>query len=291
MKKRKKHTYKPEIIDSHSPVISDPMQAYLQEIGKFPVLNKKEEEKLTKEFYKTRDPRVAQLLAQSNLRFVVKIAAEYTKFGSKLIELVQEGNMGLLHAIKEFNPYKEVRLITYAVWWIRGYIQEYLLRQYSLVRIGTNAKQRKLFYLLRKQQEQLKQIPYRDSIKLLEHSGFKEKEVQSMQQRINFRDMSLDQPVSEGHAAFLMDIQEDKEESAFEDKLNLFQEEQLMLKTIKQIRPKLKDKELFILENRLLSDKPMTLQEIGHKFSVTREAIRQIESKLIEKIKTKMTNS
>jgi len=291
MKKRKKQTYKPEIIDSHSPVISDPMQAYLQEIGKFPVLNKKEEEKLTKEFYKTRDPRVAQLLAQSNLRFVVKIAAEYTKFGSKLIELVQEGNMGLLHAIKEFNPYKEVRLITYAVWWIRGYIQEYLLRQYSLVRIGTNAKQRKLFYLLRKQQEQLKQIPYRDSIKLLEHSGFKEKEVQSMQQRINFRDMSLDQPVSEGHATFLMDIQEDKEESAFEDKLNLFQEEQLMLKTIKQIRPKLKDKELFILENRLLSDKPMTLQEIGHKFSVTREAIRQIESKLIEKIKTKMTNS
>ncbi|MDE0118429.1 MAG: RNA polymerase factor sigma-32 [Bdellovibrionales bacterium] len=292
MKKKKKKEHPAEVMRSHAPVVSDPMQLYLQEISQFPVLSKKEEEKLSKQFYETKDPNIARLLAQANLRFVVKIAAEYTRFGARLIDLVQEGNVGLLHAIKEFNPYKEVRLITYAVWWIRGYIQEYLLRQYSLVRIGTSAKQRKLFYLLRKQQEQLNQaLPYgADTQQLLTHSGFKEKEVQDMRQRLNVRDLSLDQPLSENSTSTLLDIQPQVEEESMEDNLSFFQEEEMMRKSIKNIRSKLNTKELFILDKRLLSDHPLTLQEIGKKFSVTREAIRQVESRLIKKIKDQMVH-
>ena len=288
MKKKKSQTYKPEVIQSNAPVLSDPMQLYLQEIGKFPVLSKEEEEKLSKQFYETKDPRIAKALAQANLRFVVKIAAEYTRFGSRLIDLVQEGNIGLLHAVKEFNPYKGVRLITYAVWWIRGYIQEYLMRQYSLVRIGTNAKQKKLFYLLRKQQEQLAQLPYHESKKLLTHSGFKEKEIQAMQQRLKSRDLSLDQPISENNSSNILDTQTHEEEPSLEENLNFLQEKTFLKKSIKQLRPNLNKKELLILEKRLLSDTPLTLQEIGKQFSVTREAIRQVESRLMKKIKDQM---
>ena len=290
MKKKKKKTYQAEIVRSDAPVLNDPVQIYLKEISQFPVLSKEEEEKLSKQFYENKDPRIARLLAQANLRFVVKIAAEYTRFGARLIDLVQEGNIGLLHAIKEFNPYKEVRLITYAVWWIRGYIQEYLLRQYSLVRIGTSAKQRKLFYLLRKQQEQLSQaqLSYQKNTQLLTHSGFKEKEVQIMRQRLNARDLSLDQPISGDSDSTLLDMQAHIEEDSIEENLSLFQEKQIMRKSIERIRPKLNTKELFILDKRLLSDTPLTLQEIGQKFSVTREAIRQVESRLIKKIKDQM---
>ncbi len=290
-KKKSKKAYKTEVIRSGTPVVSDPVQAYLNEIGKFPVLSKEEEEELSKKFYESKDPKIAQALAQANLRFVVKIAAEYTRFGSRLIDLVQEGNIGLLHAIKEFNPYKGVRLITYAVWWIRGYIQEYLMRQYSLVRIGTTAKQRKLFYLLRKQQEQLAQLPYKEDMKLLTHSGFKEKEVHTMRQRLKERDLSLDQPIVGNSNANLLEAQTNTEDNSLEEKINFSQEKILMQKSIKELRPSLNTKELFILENRLLSDSPLTLQQIGTHFSVTREAIRQMENRLINKIKDQMTGS
>lgn len=286
-KQKKKTPYPVEIIHSSTPVFNDPTQTYLKEIGNFPVLSKEEEEKLSKQFYETKDPQIAQALAQANLRFVVKIAAEYTRFGSRLIDLIQEGNIGLLHAIKEFNPYKGVRLITYAVWWIRGYIQEYLMRQYSLVRIGTSAKQKKLFYLLKKQQEKLTQLPDQANTKLLTHSGFKEKEVQEMQQRITGRDFSLDQPVGEN--SDILDAKAGEEaERSLEDNLNFLQEKNLLKECIKSLRPDLTDKELFILDNRLLSDSPFTLQKIGEKFSVTREYIRQVERSLIQKIKDQM---
>ena len=292
MKKKKlKKAYKTEVIHSGTLVVSDPVQAYLNEIGKFPILSKEEEEELSKKFYESKDPKMAQALAQANLRFVVKIAAEYTRFGSRLIDLVQEGNIGLLHAIKEFNPYKGVRLITYAVWWIRGYIQEYLMRQYSLVRIGTTAKQRKLFYLLRKQQEQLARLPYKEDMKLLTHSGFKEKEVQTMRQRLTERDLSLDQPIAGNSNANLLETQTNIEDNSLEEKINFSQEKNLMQKSIEELRPSLNTKELFILENRLLSDSPLTLQKIGTHFSVTREAIRQVENRLLKKIKDQMTGS
>ena len=275
------------------PALNDPIQLYLKEISHFPVLSKEKEEKISKEFYNTRNPQLAQQLASANLRFVVKIAVEYTRFGARLMDLIQEGNMGLLHAIKEFNPYKGVCLITYAVWWIRGYIQEYLMRQYSLVRIGTNAKQRKLFYLLKKEREQMAQLIYQDGAPLLPPAGFKEKEVQQMRQRIKERDLSLDQPVTEKGSTQLIDIQPSPPESSIEEKLGFFQEKEMLLKSLKKLRPSLNKKEKYILKNRLLSSSPLTLHKIGQHFSVSREAVRQAENRLLKKIKKLMnqTNS
>ena len=273
---------------SKIPALKDPVQLYLQEISRFPVLSKQEERKISEEFYQTRDPQLARQLVTANLRFVVKIAAEYTRFGARLMDLIQEGNMGLLHAIKEFNPYKGACLITYAVWWIRGYMQEYLMRQYSLVRMGTNAKQRKLFYLLRKEQEQMAQLPYQEGTKLLLTPNFKEQEVENMRQRLKERDLSLDQPLSTESATRFMELQSSTAGPSVEENLNFFQEKKILQKSIAQLHPTLNKKEKFILKNRLLSDSPFTLNEIGQHFSVTREAVRQVESRLIKKIKNLM---
>ena len=270
---------------SRIPAQLNPIQLYLKQISQYPILKKEEELALSQKFYETKDPQIAKILAQSNLRFVVKIAAEYTRFGARLIDMVQEGNIGLLHAIKEFNPYKGVRLITYAVWWIRGYIQEYLMRQYSMVRIGTNAKQKKLFYLLKKQHEQLQQLSPEEGVKLITHMGdFKKQEVQAMQQRLSNRDLSLDQPASDGNYS-LLDQHSEGTENNMEDQINFQQQRQIMHKGIDKLRPSLNNKEVFVLEHRLLASEPLTLQEIGQKFSITREAVRQIESRLIQKIR------
>lgn len=265
----------------------DPIALYLQEIVKYPVLSKKEELILSKKFWKTKDPHIAKILTQANLRFVVKIAMEYTQFGAQLMDLIQEGNIGLLQAIKQFNPYKNVRLITYAVWWIKGYIQEYLMRQYSLVRIGTNAKQRKLFYLLRKEQEQLKNLPSAYNKNYLTYT--KDSEIQNFQQRLNSKDISLDQKISQDSSIRLMDLQYKEDELSLEESLNLLQEKHVMQHILTKLRPTLNSKELFILDNRLLSASPLTLQTIGKKYSVTREYIRQIEKQLKQKIKTQIT--
>ena len=133
-------------LDSKAIATTDPVSMYLAEIRKYPLLTREQEEELAKKYYETKDPLMAQAMVTANLRFVVKVAADYSRFGARMIDLIQEGNMGLMHAVREFNPYKGVRLITYAVWWIRGYIQEYLMKQYALVKIGTTQNQKKLFY-------------------------------------------------------------------------------------------------------------------------------------------------
>jgi RNA polymerase sigma-32 factor len=120
------------------PEVQDTLASYLAQVSKYPLLTRDQEQEIAQRYKEYGDPKDAEILITSNLRFVVKVAAEYAKFGAKLIDLIQEGNMGLIHAVKEFNPYRGVRLITYAVWWIRGYIQDYLMKQYSMVKIGTS---------------------------------------------------------------------------------------------------------------------------------------------------------
>ena len=191
-----------EPLESHLPVATsttekgltttDPVSLYLSEIRKYPLLSREEELELAKKYYETKDPQVAQKLITSNLRFVVKIAAEYSRFGARMIDLVQEGNMGLMTAVKDFNPYKGVRLITYAVWWIRGYIQEYLMKQYSMVRIGTTQNQKKLFYQLQKEKEALEALSENpEQLKLLStRMGIPEDEVKMMAQRRGHHDVT-----------------------------------------------------------------------------------------------------
>lgn len=258
----------------------------MAEIGRYPLLTREQERELAVRYRETGDPKAAEKLVTSNLRFVVKIAAEYTKFGARLIDLVQEGNVGLMHAVKEFNPYKGVRLITYAVWWIRGYIQEYLMRQYSMVRIGTTANQRKLFYQLQREREKLEREGLEQGIAQLSgRLGVSEEEVEEMHKRLTSRDISLDAPVNEEGSSRLLDLQAEPDPVRMDDQLGTKEELGILREKIDELRPTLSEKELFLLDERLLADEPLTLQEIGDKYGTTREAVRQMENRLMLKIK------
>ena len=267
----------------------DPVAVYLRELRKYPLITKEKELELAKKYYDTKDPQAAQELITSNLRFVVKVAAEYSKFGARLIDLVQEGNMGLMHAVREFNPYKGVRLITYAVWWIRGYIQEYLMKQYSLVKIGTTQNQKKLFYRLQKEKEALDALGEKPSIALISSKlGIPEEEVQEMSRRIQGRDVSLNQPISGENSSTLIDSQ--RSQNLDMDEVIGNQEEiNILKKHIDSLIPTLNPREKILLEERLLADEPLTLQEIGEKYGITREAVRQAEARLMKKIKDKIS--
>jgi RNA polymerase sigma-32 factor len=266
---------------------ADPIATYLAEIRRYPLLTKEQEQELAIRYRETGDAKAAELLVTSNLRFVVKVAAEYSRFGAKLIDLVQEGNVGLMHAVKEFNPYRGVRLITYAVWWIRGYIQEYLMRQYSLVRIGTTQNQRKLFYRLQRERDSLDKAGQEPNYALIAgRLGVSPEEVESMSQRLSGRDVSLSQPIGgENSTASLLDF-EASHDLAADEELGHAEELQVLQENIDRIRPKLSEKETYILEKRLLSDDPQTLQEIGEHYGITREAVRQLEARLIGKLRT-----
>jgi RNA polymerase sigma-32 factor len=264
---------------------------YLNEVRKYPVLSKEEEQKVAKKYYDTKDPAAGELLVKSNLRFVVKVAAEYSKFSNRMIDLIQEGNVGLMHAVKEFNPYKGNRLITYAVWWIRGYMQEFLMRQFSMVRIGTTANQRKLFYQLQKQKAELEQMSSPDRILELSHQlGIPEDEITEMVKRITSRDVSMDKPVGDEDNGISLGslLRKDDGSLAMDDKLALDEQIELLKEAIERVRPDLSEKEMIILEERILNDEPLTLQEIGEKYKISREAVRQNEVRLISKIKAEL---
>jgi RNA polymerase sigma-32 factor len=287
----------PEIIEPNAApkneaglVISDPLTRYMSEIRRYPLLSKEEEYALAVRLKEHGDREAAQKLVTANLRFVVKIAAEYSKFGAKLIDLVQEGNVGLMHAVREFNPYKGVRLITYAVWWIRGQIQEYLMRHYSMVRIGTTAQQRKLFYELQKERDKLERMGFEAGIAQLSgRLGIPEEEIKEVGERVLNRDISLSLPVGdESRGQELIDLQADANEVLADEELANKEQLELLKTNIEKIKPELSERENYILENRLLSDEPMTLQEIGDKYKITREAARQMETRLIQKIRKNM---
>ncbi len=286
----------PEIVESGeiastAITTTDPLSRYLQEIRRYPLLTREEEKRLALLYREKGDPKAAEILVTSNLRFVVKVAAEYTRFGAKLIDLIQEGNVGLMHAVREFNPYKDVRLITYAVWWIRGYIQEYLMRQYSLVRIGTTPTQRKLFYQLQRQKEELDRMgPAAAVAQISGRLGVAPEEVRNMQQRLGSRDVSLDKPVSDSQEETFINLQAAAEEISTDDQLGNMQQLHLLRDQIEGLRPDLNEREQMVLDERLLAEDPLTLQEIGEKYQITREAVRQIEQRLIEKLRLRLND-
>lgn len=276
---------------SKSVTTLDPLSLYLREIQSYPVLSREEEKQVATKYYETKDAASAETLVRSNLRFVVKIAAEYAKFSAKMIDLIQEGNVGLMHAVKEYNPYKGNRLITYAVWWIRGYIQEYLMRQFSLVRIGTTANQRKLFYQLRRQKEELEKMNSPEKIReLSQQLGIPEDEVSEMAKRMSSRDVSLDKPIDgdEDSASLGSLLKKTDGTVPIDDQLALAEQIENLKDAIDRVRPHLTEKEKIILEERVLNDEPLTLQEIGEKYKITREAVRQNEVRLINKIKKEL---
>lgn len=273
-------------VDSSSALVpTDALSQYLAEIRKYPLLTPEEEKSLAIRYYEKGDPIAAEKLVTSNLRFVVKIALEYAKMGAKLMDIIQEGNVGLMHAVKEYNPYKGVKLITYAVWWIRGYIREYLLKQFSVVKIATTQNQKKLFYNLEKEKKKL-QLEGKDFSPALlgTRMGIPEQDIELMNQRLNSKDVSLDTPVDDDGNTLFIDTQSGKSSNP-ELELEVLELIDLLKEKIEEIRPKLNPKELDILENRILADEPQTLQEIGERHGITRERARQLEERLFKNLK------
>ena len=277
----------PEVLPSVSEG-GNVLQNYMARLSKIQVLSKEEEHRLAVAYYKSKDPEIAKQLIQANLKFVVKVVAEYSRFSSKVMDLIQEGNIGLVKAVKEYNPYKGARLITYAVWWIRGYIQEYLMRQHSIVRLGTNKKQQRLFYRLQKEKQFLDQYPKQKLLpQLAKETGHSLQRVEQMQEVVLKKDLSLDQPIQkEGESQSFLDLQAD--DFSLEESLILKHTAEVLRREMKKMEKKLKPKEISIIKNRLLKEAPATLQEIADEFQVSREAIRQSEERLMKKLKKQL---
>jgi len=267
----------------------DVLKLYMQELARFKLLTPEEEKALLEEYYETHSPEIFKRLIQANLRFVVKIAFEYNNYGAKLMDLIQEGNMGLMKAVHDFNPTKDVRLTTYAVWWIRSFIQDFLLRNWSLVRIGTTAAQKKLFYRLRKEQQRLEQMGIRPQVKQLAlNLGVDERDVELMQTRLAGGDVSLNAPIknSDGETENIsIDNRMIDESDLASEVLEASEQSRLFKKALDEFIKLLDERELVIFKGRMLSEKPRTLQEIGNDYNVSKERARQIEEKIKSKLK------
>ena len=268
------------------PVVAGTLDLYIAEINQFPILTAEEEFDLAVRLKKFNDLEAAEKLIVSNLRFVVKIAHEYRNYGVKLPDLIQEGNIGLMHAVKKFDPHRGYRLISYAVWWIRAYIQNFVLKSWSLVKIGTTQAQRKLFFKLGQARKHLETLAEKNPefAEIAETLGVKTHEIEEMDMRMSNRDLSLDASVGDdgesSHMDFLVYQGEDQEASLIRK-----EEKEIVQRNISGALSELSEKESFIIKHRVMADVPLTLQEIGDKYNITRERARQIEKQALKKLR------
>jgi len=264
--------------------VFDPLKRYLLEIRQFPLLTREEERALAQKWREEKDRSAALRLVVSNLRLVVKIAFEYQRAYSNLLDLIQEGNLGLMQAVKKFDPYREVKLSSYASWWIRAYILKFLIDNWSLVKIGTTQAQRKLFFRLKKEKGRLEAMGFDPGPKLLAGAlNVTKEEVTQMDQRLEGGDLSLNAPLEEnGHQTYMdvLPAGDTPEETVTGTQFN-----EILGKKIEEFSLRLKPKEAFLLKNRLMADEPMTLQEAGTQLKVSRERARQIEKKVADKLR------
>jgi RNA polymerase sigma-32 factor len=261
---------------------------YLKKINQFPMLTVEEEKKLAIDWLKNGNTKAAQKLVTSHLRLVAKIAMGYRGYGLPLFDLISEGNLGLIQAIRKFDPDKGFRLATYAIWWIRASIQEYVLHSWSLVKIGTTAAQKKLFFNLRRLRNQLKKYEEgyltNDQIKSISQDlGVTEDEVKQMEGRVFNQDFSLNTPLNDENDSEWIDQVEDNDldvVTKVEERDELDKRKALYNQAVK----KLESRELEILTARRLDEEPKTLEDLSQKYSISRERVRQIENKAIKKL-------
>lgn len=272
--------------------LQSPLQLYLKEIAKYPLLEPEEEYDLAVKHFEDGDINAAHRLITANLRLVVKIANDFRQAQIGLLDLIQEGNYGLMQAVKRFNPYKGVKLSSYSGWWIRAYILKIIMDSKSQVKIGTTAAQRKLFFNLKKEAERLlAEYDRADTKVLAENLKVREKDVIEMQQRLSGPDLSLDAPLSstDGNGATRLDFVKSELISA-EDELAGLEEIGLFKGYLDEFQKTLKGRDLQIFESRMRSETPITLQEIGDRYGISRERSRQIESKILKNLKEFVKN-
>jgi RNA polymerase sigma-32 factor len=267
----------------------DPLTAYIQETRRFPLLSREEEHELAVKLVEQGDTAAARRLIESNLRLVVKIAYEYRRAHRNLLDLVQEGNVGLMQAVKKYDPYRGVKLSTYAAWWIRAYILKFILNNWRLVKIGTTQAQRKLFFNLRKEKERLEQLGFQPDTRMLaEHLDVREKDVVEMEKRLSAPDASLDAPVGrddgEGTRS-RMDTMEDPGSERPDTSVERTEFNRILREKLEAFAETVKGREQTIFRERWLTDEPLTLQEIGDRYGISRERARQLEKRLLGRLR------
>jgi RNA polymerase sigma-32 factor len=269
------------------------LSRYLSEIRKFPMLARDEEFMLAKRWKEHEDPEAAHRMVTSHLRLVAKIAMGYRGYGLPIGEVISEGNVGLMQAVKKFEPDKGFRLATYAMWWIRASIQEYILRSWSLVKMGTTAAQKKLFFNLRKAKSQISAFEDGDMrpeqvTQIATKLGVLEDEVISMNRRLSGPDASLNAPMRVDGDAEWQDWLADDNQVSQETRLAEDEEKSLRMGLLEEAMAELTDRERHIMTERRLKDDPSTLEELAAQYGVSRERVRQIEVRAFEKLQKAM---
>ena len=273
--------------DQHLPAIAQPgLHRYLQEISQYQLLSREEADALAVKFHEEGDQDAAYRLVTSNLRLVVKVAMDFQKYWmTNFLDLIQEGNVGLVHAVKKFDPYRGVKFSYYAAYWIRAYILKFIMDNWRLVKIGTTQAQRKLFFSLNKEKKLLESQGFQPEVKLLaQRLQVKESEVIEMTQRMDGGDLSLESPLRDDSD----DQQKDFIQAGGRTVEELVANEEIkarMASVLDKLKTRLNSKEMSILADRLLSDEPQTLQEIADRFGISRERVRQIETNLLNKMR------
>jgi RNA polymerase sigma-32 factor len=266
----------------------DPLQLYINDIRRYPLLTREEEHDLATRYVSSGDLGAARRLVTANLRLVVKIAHEYRRAHRNLLDLIQEGNVGLVQAVKKYDPYRGVKLSSYAAWWIRAYILKFILNNWRLVKIGTTQAQRKLFFNLKKEKDKLEALGFDASSKALaEALDVPEREVVDMERRLGQGEMSLDAPVNrddEGGRSHL-DLLESAGDSRPDVQAEGDEFRRLLRDKLQTFDATLRGREQTIFRERMLNDAPKTLQEIGETYGISRERARQLEKRLQEKLK------
>jgi len=268
------------------PVTTDTFEHYMVQVNRFDLLSAEEEYKLAIQHLKNGSTEAAHRLVCANLRFVVKVANEYRGYGLRLLDLVQEGNIGLMMAVKKFDPTRGTRLITYAVWWIRAYIQNYIMRNWSLVKIGTTQLQKKLFFKLAQTRNALRNLTGSEDVEeIARELDVNEEVVTEMTQRMRGRDASLDVELTEGESYTLVNALPSEDVNQ-EELLLAYEEQQLNSERTSRALATLKPRERHIIEQRILAESPKTLQELADELEVSRERVRQIEQNALNKLRT-----
>jgi RNA polymerase sigma-32 factor len=265
----------------------DSLTRYLAEIRRIPILSREDEHALGVRWKEEGDRKAAWQLVTANLRLVVMVARDYQRAVHNLLDLVQEGNVGLLEAVKQFDPYRGVRFPSYAVWWVRAYIIRYIMNNWRMVKVGTTQAQRKLFFNLQKERDRLEREGFSPDPKLIaDRLGVKESEVVEMEQRLSSRDLSVDAPVNDGEETTFLDFLSGSERTA--DAVADQEYHRLVREKATQFKHTLAGKDRVIYERRLEAlmrdEEPSTLQEIGDEYGITRERVRQIEARLKKKL-------
>jgi RNA polymerase sigma-32 factor len=266
---------------------TDPLQAYLREVQRHPLLTPDEEKTLTVHYSKTGDVATAARLVTANLRLVVKLAYEYRRAYKNIMDLIQEGNIGLMQAVKRYDPYRGVKLSSYAAWWIRAYILRFILNNWRLVKLGTTQAQRKLFFNLNKEKSKLSALGIEPTAaEIATRLNVDEKEVLDMDRRLSSSEASLDAPVGdvEGRSISrveLMPSSQSDVETIFEAR----EVGELVHNRLQKFRETLKGKDIVIFDKRMAAEDPLTLQELGDEFGISRERVRQLEARLTTKLR------